>query len=334
MSLCLRPVRASDLDALFRLSAHLDSANLPHDRESLARRIDECELAFEEGPRSGETRRWLFVVDDGAGELAGCAMISAPLGTLEAPYVYCASEKVDAYSPQLQRRLVYPSLTLRWSREGPAELGALVVRPERRGQGIAAALTRFRLIWMTLHAPEMPTEVVAELAPHLREDGSSPLWDVLGAPLTGLSYKEADRLSKRDKRFIFDLFPRMPIPGVVLGAAATEVLGAAGSTTRGAQVLLEKEGFAFLPRIDPFDGGPHLGTELHRTQSYQLWTQRVQPTDSRYLRVYQDPGRRSYLEAELCAPPVLDAAADRQKHPSRSSNAHPQCTHFLGEIAY
>ncbi len=266
----LRPALPSDLDAILELSRHLDSANLPFDQNVLAGRLTASWTAFHRGPSLEATSRFIFVAEhQGARTIDGCAMVTTPLGTLEAPYVYFSQEEVDAYSPALKRRLVYPTLTLRASRQGPAELGGLVVRPEARGRGLAQALAALRLTWMAHHVDKMPAEVVAELAPQLEPHGSNALWDAIGAPITGLSYREADRLSKRDKSFIVDLFPRTPMPGFLLNDAAIACLGARGKSTEGAYRVLTGQGLRLVPRVDPFDGGPHCLAALRDTLAYQ-----------------------------------------------------------------
>ncbi len=266
----LRPALPSDLDALLELSSHLDSANLPHDREVLQARLSASWAAFQQGPSLEATSRFIFVAEQrGSGAIDGCAMVTTPLGTLEAPYVYFSQDDVDAYSPVLKRRLVYPTLTLRASRQGPAELGGLVVKPEARGRGLAQAFAALRLTWMAHHAEQMPAEVVAELAPKLDDKGSNALWEAIGAQLTGLPYRDADRLSKRDKSFIVDLFPRTPIPGFLLNAAALECLGARGASTEGAYRVVTGQGLRIVPRVDPFDGGPHYLALLSETLAYR-----------------------------------------------------------------
>jgi arginine N-succinyltransferase len=108
-----------------------------------------------------------------------------------------------------------------------------------------------------MHRELFRDEVLAELLPPLEPDGTSHLWDALGRKFTGLSYAEADRLSKQNKEFIRGLFPEGTIYASLLGEKANEVIGKVGAQTRGVEKMLRRIGFRYAERVDPFDGGPH-----------------------------------------------------------------------------
>ena len=99
--------------------------------------------------------------------------------------------------------------------------------------------------------------MLAELLPPLEEDGTSHLWDALGRHFTGLTYAEADILSKKNKEFIRSLFPEGTIYASLLPKQAQEVIGKVGVQTRGVEKMLRRIGFRYAERVDPFDGGPH-----------------------------------------------------------------------------
>jgi arginine N-succinyltransferase len=108
-----------------------------------------------------------------------------------------------------------------------------------------------------MHRDLFRDEVLAELLPPLEPDGTSHLWDAVGHKFTGLTYAEADRLSKQNKEFIRGLFPEGPIYATLLSAKAQEVIGKVGTQTRGVEKMLRRIGFRYAERVDPFDGGPH-----------------------------------------------------------------------------
>jgi arginine N-succinyltransferase len=108
-----------------------------------------------------------------------------------------------------------------------------------------------------MHRDLFRDEVLAELLPPLEPDGTSHLWDAVGHHFTGLSYAEADRLSKQNKEFIRGLFPEGSIYATLLSAKAQEVIGKVGVQTRGVEKMLRRIGFRYAERVDPFDGGPH-----------------------------------------------------------------------------
>src|SRR5262249_27906300 len=77
---------------------------------------------------------------------------------------------------------------------------------------------------------------------------------------TGLSYQEADRLSKDNKEFIRSLFPEGPMYTALMPAPVQAIIGVVGPKTRGVEKMLRHVGFRYAERIDPFDGGPHFQT--------------------------------------------------------------------------
>ena len=108
-----------------------------------------------------------------------------------------------------------------------------------------------------MHRDLFRDEVLAELLPPLEPDGTSHLWDALGRHFTGLTYAEADRLSKKNKEFIRGLFPEGTIYATLLPKNAQDVIGKVGVQTRGVEKMLRRIGFRYAERVDPFDGGPH-----------------------------------------------------------------------------
>ena len=99
--------------------------------------------------------------------------------------------------------------------------------------------------------------VLSELLPPLETDGTSKLWEALGRQFTGLTYQEADRLSKDNKEFIHALFPDDPIHTELLPDDVRAMIGQVGEETRAVEKMLRRIGFDYAEQIDPFDGGPH-----------------------------------------------------------------------------
>ena len=83
------------------------------------------------------------------------------------------------------------------------------------------------------------------------------MWNALGHRFTGLTYDQADELSRYDKEFIWKLFPVMPVHASLLPPDVQDIIGRVGEQTQGAKRLLESIGFSYSGRVDPFDGGPH-----------------------------------------------------------------------------
>jgi arginine N-succinyltransferase len=156
-------------------------------------------------------------------------------------------------------RFVHTKLQLHSSEDGPTEVGGLILDPAYRRHpercGKALSVVRFALI--SMHPRLFEREVTAEMLSPFEAPGKSLLWDAFGARFTGLSYREADRLSTRSKQFIADLFPRDPVYTTLF---PPEVQAVIGTTQASAAVrILEKLGFRYLHQVDPFDGGPYYG---------------------------------------------------------------------------
>ncbi|HET6921939.1 MAG TPA: arginine N-succinyltransferase, partial [Anaeromyxobacteraceae bacterium] len=82
-------------------------------------------------------------------------------------------------------------------------------------------------------------------------------WESCGRRFTGLDYQEADKRSRENKEFIQQLFPPGDLYATLFPPRVRRFLGAVGPDTEAARRMLERVGFRYVKRIDPFDGGPH-----------------------------------------------------------------------------
>jgi arginine N-succinyltransferase len=91
---------------------------------------------------------------------------------------------------------------------------------------------------------------------------------------TGLSYDEADRLSRTSiKSSSGACSRRCRCTPACSPSPCSEIIGQVGPNTVGAQRLLESIGFQYSGRVDPFDGGPHYRGR-HRSRSRSSATAR------------------------------------------------------------
>jgi arginine N-succinyltransferase len=255
----LRDVAPGDLDELKETAVHLDSVNLPNDREALARIVERSQLSFS-GELPKADRCFMFVArDEGLGRVVGTSMIFAQHGSRRAPHVYFDVIEEERYSETLDRHFSHRLLRIGYNYKGLTEIGGLVVRPEYRGhpQQLGRLLACVRFLFMGLHREVFCDEVVSELMPPLEPDGTSLLWEALGRRFTGLTYQEADALSRQNKEFIRALFPQDPLYATLLPAEVQALIGQVGPETKGIERILRSVGFEYAQRIDPFDGGPH-----------------------------------------------------------------------------
>lgn len=258
----LRPARREDLPSLLEAARHLDSVNLPNDEDRLAESIDRSVASFA-GTNPTPDRELLFVLvereDDGAERAIGSSMIFAQHGSRKEPHIFFDVIDEERYSETLDRHFRHKVLRIGYNYDGLTEIGGLVLLPRYRGhpQQLGKSLVHVRFLYIALHRAMFRDEIVSELLPPLEPDGTSLLWEALGRNFTGLSYQEADRLSRKNKEFIRALFPQDPIYASLLPRAAQARIGVVGENTKAVEKILVRAGFQYWQRIDPFDGGPH-----------------------------------------------------------------------------
>lgn len=255
----IRDVAPNDLPGLQRLAAVLDTVNLPNDPQAIQGIIDVSVRSFSGRIRDPLEREYLFVLEDvSSGELVGTSMILARHGSYDAPHAFFEVSKRQVYSATIDRHFEHTVLSIAYNYDGPTEIGGLVVDPAARGKGKPGKQLSFvRFLFMGMHRKWFRDSVLAELLPPLLPDGRSLLWEALGKKFTGLTYQEADRLSRQNKEFIKELFPASDIYATLFPDRTQRVIGKVGPETEGVKKMLERIGFEYMERIDPFDGGPH-----------------------------------------------------------------------------
>ncbi len=254
MSFLIRPAIPSDLDPIHRLATSLSAQGfltLPSEREELKSLIDLSVRSFQDKLRNPDEGQYLFVLEgrEGDRKVIGCSLVIARHGTRELPHLFfqISSEK--------------RTIQLRSEISGRTELGGLILDPAYRGRSekLGRQLSYIRLQFIRRHPDRFQKDLIAELLPPLTPDGKSLFWEALGRKFTGMDYREADLLSRRDKGFVEKMFPREEIPIDSLPKEVQEVIGVPGPGSAPAAKMLEAAGFRFLNQIDPFDGGPHYG---------------------------------------------------------------------------
>jgi arginine N-succinyltransferase len=255
----IRAALPTDEDQLFEVARHLNTVNLPHDRGAIQELLHVSEESFSH-KLPVNRREYVFVLRDLVNDrVIGTSMILAQLGRRDAPYIYVDVIEEEKYSATIDRHFHHTLLRIGYSYNGPTEIGGLVLHPDYRRvpERLGQSLSYIRFLFLATHRALFRPEVVAELLPPLLPDGTSHLWEALGRRFTGLSYAEADVLSKKNKEFIRQLFPESVIHASLLSPQAQEVIGKVGSQTRGVEKMLRRIGFQYAHRVDPFDGGPH-----------------------------------------------------------------------------
>ncbi|HEY8429424.1 MAG TPA: arginine N-succinyltransferase [Sandaracinaceae bacterium] len=273
----IRAATRDDKDGVYQLAEHLDSVNLPHDEQEIGEILSKSERSFSGEIADPKRRQYVFVLWDLERQRAvGTSMIIAQLGTRDAPYIFFDVRKEERYSATLDKHFVHRVLSIGYSYHGPTEIGGLVVHPDYRKapERLGMLISYVRFLFIAIHREFFQNRVLAELMPPLEPDGTSHLWEAVGRRFTGLSYREADRLSKKNKEFIRGLFPSGDIYASLLSPEAQAVIGEVGRETRGVAKMLSRIGFRYWDRVDPFDGGPHYIAPTDEIELVQR-TQRV-----------------------------------------------------------
>lgn len=272
----LRQARGDDVEAVLGLAKLLNTLNLPPERPFIEQLVADAVEAFADDGEQGfdPRRRYLFVLESPEGEVIGTSMIFAQHGTPDEPHVFFHVDEEERFARlklssqvrevHMEHRLLRLGMTYR----GPTEVGGLVLDPRFRGHPhkLGRLLSLSRFLYIARHRDSFRDRVLAELLPPLYAgpDGNtrSPLWDALGGRFTGMTYAEADALSRDDKGFIWQLFPQTPIHTALLPDAVREIIGRVGDNSQGARRLLMSIGFADSGKVDPFDGGPHYEADV------------------------------------------------------------------------
>lgn len=263
--LLLRDVQKTDLAGLKRLAAVLNTVNLPNNEETLERIIDHSVRSFAGRVKDPFQREYLFVLEDVRRELIiGTSLVIAQHGTYEAPHIFYEVSEREHYSASLGRHMRHKVLSIGYNYEGPTEIGGLIVDPPFRAteEKPGKQLSYVRFLFIAMHKRLFRERILAELLPPLMPDGRSLLWEAVGKKFTGLTYMEADKLSRQNKEFIKELFPASDIYVSLFPERTQRVVGEVGAQTRGVQAMLEKIGFRYVERVDPFDGGPHFEAKV------------------------------------------------------------------------
>lgn len=301
----IRAASVEHLEDLSQLARHLNTVNLPDDPAVIRHLLETSERSFSGEIRDPRKREYVFVLWDREAQRAiGTSMVIAQLGRRGVPYIYLEVREEEKYSATLDRHYVHTVLTTRYSYDGPTELGGLVMHPDARRspQRLGSLISYVRFLFIAMQRSDFRDHVLAELLPPFEPDGSSLLWEAYGRRFTGLSYREADRLSRSNKEFVRSLFPD-EIYATLLSQEAQDVIGAVGPETQGVEKMLRRVGFEYARRVDPFDGGPHficptdkitLVAAARRCQPGQSWNE---PLSGLVGRIYS---ARPYFVAVPC----------------------------------
>ncbi len=301
----IRGATPYDEEQLHAVAHHLNTVNLPDDREEIRAILDHAHKSFTGHIKDPKRRDYVFVlVDTARDKIIGTSMIIAQLGRRDAPYIYLDVIDEERYSATLDRHFKHTTLSIGYSYNGPTEIGGLILLPEYRKvpERLGLIISYVRFLYIKMHREMFRDEVLAELLPPLESDGTSHLWDALGRQFTDMTYAEADRLSKKNKEFIRALFPEGTIYASLLTRQAQDVIGKVGAQTKGVERMLRRIGFRYAERVDPFDGGPHFTAP---TDEVALVQRTHRATVAEVVASHKHARSRSLVAVHLSEPPYF-----------------------------
>lgn len=256
----LRQVSMSDVSDIYHLSQHVNFINLPAQLEPIEQLIQKSVKTFKNPSKKLEDNFYMFVLEDtSVNKVIGCSLIHAQHGTHKEPHFFLKVGQEYKYSKSLNTGFVHGTLKLGHDKNGPTEIGALVLHPDYRGNGakLGKQISFVRFLYMALYPHKFKDTIHSELMPPLDKDGNSPLWEAVGRRFLNMNYLDADLLSRKNKEFILSLFPSENIYQTLLPTEARLAIGKVGQDTEPVKKMLEEIGFQYINEVDPFDGGPH-----------------------------------------------------------------------------
>jgi arginine N-succinyltransferase len=301
----IRGAVPADEDQLLDVARHLNTVNLPADRDEIRGILELSQKSFSGAVKDPRRREYVFVlVDVERQRIVGTSMIIGQLGRRDAPYIYVDVSEEERYSATLDKHFRHVVLKIGYSYNGPTEIGGLIVSPayRKKPERLGLMISYVRFLFIQMHRDWFRDELLAELLPPLEPDGTSYLWDALGRKFTDMTYADADRMSKKNKEFIKGLFPEGAIYASLLPQQAQDVVGKVGAQTKGVEKMLRRIGFRYAERVDPFDGGPHF-TAL--TDEVSLVSRSHRTRVTRFLLASQAPQGRALVAVETNEPPFF-----------------------------
>ena len=211
----IRQARPGDLRQLLKLARELDSINLPTESSELRALLERSARSFAGRIRQRSRAVYLFCAEAaGTGAIAGASMIIGKHGTPRSPHYYLQVDSDERYSHALRKMFRHTHLRLRYSMDGPSELGGLIVKRamRRNPERVGRQLSWVRFLYIAKHRARFERELIAETAAADDARLSQRFLGSLGRPASpGSRFARRTGFRARDKQFIRELFPESPL---------------------------------------------------------------------------------------------------------------------------
>lgn len=276
----IRQSQPDDRGIFLKLAKMVHFINLPPDKEVIADKIRWSRRSFRAvrhgeapeditkardihhlGGASGQSPLFMFTAEDAmTNNVVGTSALIAKMGSAGSPNVVFELKKKHFFSEDLQQGTTHVTAQLVLDESGPTEIGGLILGPTYRGHPsrVGKQLSLIRFHYLGLHRERFEDRVLAEMMAPITPDGRNIFWEEFTQKFINLSYEEADRFCQKSREFMTSLLPKEEIYLTMLPAMARAGIAQVGRDTEPARVMLEKIGFRYHDRIDPFDGGPHM----------------------------------------------------------------------------
>ncbi|WP_338847387.1 arginine N-succinyltransferase [Massilia sp. W12] len=262
-SYVVRPVALDDIPALEALARQAARGvhTLPRTPENLLRAVRRSIASFAAQVEIPSEESYMFVLQDAAGGVAGCATIFATAGS-NGTYFAFRNDVVQQVSRDLNISHNVHALSLCSELTACSQLSSFFIHPQAQTE--AALLSRARLLFAAMAPQRFGDRFFVSLAGVSDANGQSPFWDALGRKFFQMDFLDAEHAVEgaRNRTLIVELMPHYPVYVPLLPAAAQAVLGQSHPEAELPFSLLSAEGFAADEYIDIFDGGPIL--QAHR----------------------------------------------------------------------
>src|SRR5579884_1988428 len=150
----IRGALPTDEDQLLDVARHLNTVNLPNDRDEIRGILEHAQKSFTGVVKDPRRREYVFVlVDREAGRIVGTSMVIGQLGRRDAPYIYVDVFEEERYSATLDRHFRHVVLKIGYSYAGPTEIGGLIVQPEyrKKPERLGLLISYVRFLYIKLH---------------------------------------------------------------------------------------------------------------------------------------------------------------------------------------
>jgi len=264
----VRPVRSTDLPALFQLARSTGAGltTLPANEERLAHRVGWAEKTFQ-GCAERADADYLFVLEDDNGEVVGISAVAGAVGLREPWYNYRVGLTVSA-SQELNIHRQVPTLFLANDLTGNSELCSLFLRSDQRSGLNGRLLSKARFLFIAEFRELFGDKVIAEMRGMSDDQGRSPFWESLGRHFFKMEFSQADYLTGvGNKAFIAELMPKFPLYTCFLSEDARNIIGRVHPDTEPALAMLKGEGFSYQGYVDIFDAGPAIEAETAKIRA-------------------------------------------------------------------